>query len=148
MFMRLISCCVVVAALSACASVENVSQLDGRLYSRVNLNRYPLTISRVDGAQVPTWQPVWVEPGTHSLTLDAPPIPGFSDPVRQVVTFTVAPCTRYHLAAQRESRLSKAWTFVVDHQEPVPGCVAGKSADGVVPALKTKQASALITTLS
>ncbi len=146
--MRLISSCVVIAALSACASVENVSQLDGRLYSRVYLNRYPVTISRVDDAQVPSWQPVWVEPGTHSLTLDAPPIPGFSDPVRQVVSFTVAPCTRYHLAAQRETRLSKQWTFVVDHQEPVPGCLVGKTAAKSASGSVLSHASALITTSS
>lgn len=121
---------VAVAVLAGCANVVHQSQLGGALYTRVHMNRFPVAIAAVDGASTPTWQPIWIEPGRRALTLDAPPPRGFTLPVRKEVMLDVKPCVRYYLGAQRANALAQAWEFVVDHEEPVPGCTtsAKKSA--------------------
>ena len=81
--------------------------------------------------------------GTRS---DAVPVAGFSLPVQKRVSMTVAPCTRYYVAAQRRSPLLQDWEFVVEETWPVAGCDPAKEIEkartaGVSSTLSSKAAS-------
>jgi hypothetical protein len=108
------------ASLSGCAQ-QWESLLDGNLYTRVHMNRYPVQIVAVDG-EYSTISPRRVDAGMRKLTIDAPPVANFRDPVRKEFTFKVEKCVRYWLAAQRATSLTPDFELVIDHAEPVPGC--------------------------
>jgi hypothetical protein len=108
------------ASLSGCAH-QWESVLDGNLYTRASMNRYPVQIVAVDG-EYSTISPRRVDAGIRRLTVDAPPIANFRDPVRKEFTFKVEKCVRYWLAAQRATSLTPDFELVIDHAEPVPGC--------------------------
>ncbi len=108
------------ASLSGCAH-QWESVLDGNLYTRAHLNRYPVQIVAVDG-EYSSITPRRVDAGIRRLTIDAPPVANFRDPVRREFTFKVEKCVRYWLAAQRASSLTPDFELVIDHAEPVPGC--------------------------
>ena len=95
--------------------------LDGRLYTRTNLHRYPVSIVAVNG-EYSTLVPRRVDAGTLRLTVDAPPIRGFYLPERKEFTFRAEKCVRYWLAAQRAGSLSRDFELVIDHADVVPGC--------------------------
>lgn len=95
--------------------------LDGRLYTRTHLHRYPVSIVAVDG-DYSTLSPRRVDAGEHVLTIDAPPATGKYLPDRKEFRFKTQKCVRYWLAAQRPSAYSRDFDLVVDHAEPVPGC--------------------------
>jgi hypothetical protein len=109
------------ASLSGCAH-QWESVLDGNLYTRVHMNRYPVQIAAVDG-EYSTITPRRVDAGVRKLTIDAPPVAGFHQPVRKEFTFKIEKCVRYWLAAQRASSLTQDFELVIDHAEPVPGCM-------------------------
>lgn len=127
--------CLLLAAcafLGACAH-QWESVLDGRLYTRTNLHRYPVSITAVDG-EYSTIVPRRINAGEHRLTIDAAPVLGFHLPVRKEFTFRVEKCVRYWLAAQRASAYAHDFELVIDHAEPVPGCqpTSGAPAQAVV----------------
>ena len=95
--------------------------LDGRLYTRTNLYRYPVSIVAVNG-EYSTLVPRRVDAGMLRLTVDAPPIHGFYLPERKEFTFRAEKCVRYWLAAQRAGSLSRDFELVIDHADVVPGC--------------------------
>ena len=132
--MRRSSCflLVVTAALTGCAHQWD-SVLDGRLYTRTNLHRYPVSITAVDG-EYSTMEPRRINAGEHRLTIDAAPVLGFHLPVRKEFTFRVEKCVRYWLAAQRTSPYAHDFELVIDHAEAVPGCkpTSGAPAQAVV----------------
>lgn len=97
------------------------SLLDGNLYTKAHINRYPVSIVAVDG-QYSTITPRAVDAGVRKLTVDAPPIPNFREPVRKEFTFKVEKCVRYWLAAQRATALTHDFELVIDHAEPISGC--------------------------
>jgi hypothetical protein len=115
-----------ITSLSGCAQ-QWESVLDGQLYTKTNLNRYPVSVSAVDGTYS-TSNPRYIDAGEHRLTIEAPPVAGFSQPVRKEFTFKVERCVRYWLAAQRASSLTQDYELVIDHAEPVPGCAPYGSA--------------------
>lgn len=122
----------VLAMLSGCAHHwETV--LDGRLYTRTHLNRFPVSITAVNG-EYSTMVPRRVDAGDLRLTIDAGPIGGFLLPDRQEFNFRAEKCVRYWLAAQRPGPLSHQFDLVIDHAEPVPGCLptSGALAQAVV----------------
>jgi hypothetical protein len=98
------------------------SLLDGNLYTRAHINRYPVSIVAVDG-QYSTIAPRAVDAGIRTLTIDAPPIANFREPVRREFTFKVEKCVRYWLAAQRATALTHDFELVIDHAEPISGCM-------------------------
>jgi hypothetical protein len=108
------------ASLSGCAH-QWESVLDGNLHTRAHMNRYPVQIVAVDG-EYSTITPRRVDAGVRKLTIDAPPVAGFHQPVRKEFTFKVEKCVRYWLAAQRATSLTPDFELVIDHAEPVPGC--------------------------
>jgi hypothetical protein len=108
------------ASLSGCAQ-QWESILDGNLYTRASMNRFPVQIVAVDG-EYSTISPRRVDAGMRRLTIDAPPVANFRDPVRKEFMFKVEKCVRYWLAAQRATSLTPDFELVIDHAEPVPGC--------------------------
>jgi hypothetical protein len=108
------------AAMTGCAH-QWESLIDGNLYTRAHINRYPVAIVAVDG-EYSTINPRRVDAGEHRLTVDAPPVAGFREPVRREFTFKVEKCVRYWLAAQRASSLTQDFELVIDHAEPIAGC--------------------------
>jgi hypothetical protein len=109
-----------VVLLSGCASAP-MSLLDGTPYHRTHLNRYPVRIVAVNG-DFTLEQPKRVYAGVNSLVLEAEPVGGVKTARQQAVAFKVSPCTRYYLAAERETSLSQNWKLVIDHVEPIAMC--------------------------
>ncbi|MBL8309159.1 MAG: hypothetical protein JNL19_01935 [Burkholderiales bacterium] len=97
------------------------STLDGRLYTRTHLHRYPVTIAAVDGVST-SLVPVRIDAGVRRLTVDAQPVAGFHLPDRKEFTFRAEKCVRYWLAAQRPSAYSHDFELVIDNAEVIPGC--------------------------
>ncbi len=117
--------------MSGCAH-QWESVLDGTLYTRTHINRFPVVIAAVDGVSG-LQNPRYIDAGERRLTIDAPPVAGFALPVRKEFTFKVERCVRYWLAAQRASALTQDFELVIDHAEPVPGCQPyGKPEPSVV----------------
>lgn len=110
-----------VAAISGCAH-QWESLIDGNLYTRTHLNRFPVSIVAVDN-EYSTITPRRVDSGERRLTVDAPPVANFTIPVRKEFTFKVEKCVRYWLAAQRATSLTQDFELVIDHAEPIAGCM-------------------------
>ncbi|MEO7255217.1 MAG: hypothetical protein ABIZ64_13390 [Casimicrobium sp.] len=118
--------------LTACAH-QWETVLDGRLYTRTHLHRYPVSIVAVDG-EYSTITPRRIDAGVHELVIDAAPTIASYLPDRKVFTFKTEKCVRYWLAAQRKSDYSREYELVIDHAEPVPGCqpTSGAPAQPVI----------------
>ncbi len=116
----LLTLIVIAASLTGCAHQWD-TVLDGRLYTRTHLHRYPVTIAAVNG-EYSSIVPRRVDAGMLRLAIDAPPIPGFHLPERKEFTFRAEKCVRYWLAAQRSGPLVRDFELVIDHAEVVPGC--------------------------
>jgi hypothetical protein len=110
-----------IGAMSGCAH-QWESLIDGNLYTKAHINRYPVSITAVDG-DYSTINPRRVDAGIRKLTVDAPPVAGFNQPVRKEFEFKVEKCVRYWLAAQRASSLTQDFVLVIDHAEPIAGCM-------------------------
>ncbi len=111
------------AALAGCAnSSAPLSFLnDEQVTQRAQLHRYPVFVTAVDGRST-GFRPVPISPGQHLVTMDAPPVGGLTQPVQKTIPMTIEPCTRYYLAAQRDSALTQDWHLVIEDQLPVGGC--------------------------
>jgi hypothetical protein len=111
-----------VAAMAGCATPY--SQLVGYRYHRTNLDTYPVTVTRVDDTSYHRL-PVLIDPGSHQVTVQAPPAGGFTYGNTQTFTLDVKPCTRYYLVAVKPNALSQDFSVKVDYEEPVAGCRVG-----------------------
>lgn len=111
----------VVATLAGCSTAPLSFLNDRQVYHRTVLNRYPVRVVAIDGTYT-AFRPVPIAPGTHVLTIDAFPVAGFSQPVQKRYPMTIEPCTRYYIAAQRQTALSQDWELVVEQTWPVAGC--------------------------
>ena len=111
-----------VLALSGCASAPLSYLNDEQVYHKAVLNRFPVRVVAVDGAYTAAIRPVPITPGQHSVMLAAAPVAGFRIPLEKVYPMTIAPCTRYYVAAQRKSPLLQDWDLVVEETYPVAGC--------------------------
>ncbi len=112
-----------VATLAGCGSAPLSYVYDNQVYYRAIRDRYPVSILAIDGSS-PAFRPVPITPGEHVMRLDAAAVGGFSERVTKNYPFTVEPCTRYYIAAQRETALSQDWQLVVERTFPVGGCDA------------------------
>ena len=126
--LRLGATVLVGATLAACTAAPLSYLYDRQVYYKAVLNRYPLRVVAVDGSYQ-TFNPVPIAPGEHLLTLDAIPVAGFSQPTQKQYPMTVAPCTRYYIAAQRTSPLVQDWDLVVEETWPVAGCDPAKELE-------------------
>lgn len=111
------------ATLAGCAGAPSSYLYDNQVYYRAVRDRYPVFVLAVDGSS-PSFRPVPIAPGEHTLRLDATAVGGFSERVAKNYPITIEPCTRYYLAAQRQSQLSQDWELVVERTFPVGGCDA------------------------
>ena len=91
-------------------------------------NTAPIGVNLIDGSgafqRTPGYGGIKVEPGTHTLVLQAAPISagwtGGTDLETYVVDF--APCKRYYINAKYDTRLSVSWKPFIDYVEPIAGC--------------------------
>ena len=109
------------AALAGCGTAPLSFINDNQVYHRAVLHRYPVRVVAIDGSYT-AFRPVPIAPGPHLLTIDAVPVAGFHLPIQKFYPLTVAPCTRYYIAAQRRSPLIQDWDLVVEETWPVAGC--------------------------
>ena len=110
------------AALTACAGLpQPFSQIDGQKYHLTPIDTYSVQIVRVDDRDAID-SPVFVEPGPHKVTVQGPPDGAHRFGEQRVIELNVAPCTRYHLVAQKPNRLMSDFAVKVDYQEPIGGC--------------------------
>jgi hypothetical protein len=100
------------------------SQLVGYRYFRTPIDTYPVSVTRVDDTSYARL-PVLIEPGTHEVTVQAPPAAGFAYGNSRTITLDVKPCTRYYLVAVKPNALSQDFSVKVDYEEPVSGCRVG-----------------------
>jgi hypothetical protein len=108
------------AALAGCASLPSapMSVLNGNPPNiKIDGRLAPLRILSVDGRLFHS-NPVQVGPGLHSLVLTSG---GGSNPNRQV-RMLIEPCTRYYLAARRETVTAMTWEMTIVSSESVGGC--------------------------
>ena len=119
---RMLALASVAAALTGCATPY--SQLVGYRYHRTDIDTYPVTVTRVDDTSYHRL-PVLIDPGSHQVTVQAPPAGGFAYGNTQTITLDVKPCTRYYLVAVKPNALSQDFSVKVDYEEPVAGCRIG-----------------------
>ena len=117
----LLSGLVVAGVLGGCGTAPNSYLYDRQVYYRAVLHRYPVSIVSIDNSG-PSFHPAPITMGEHRLVLDAQPVAGFTIPVQKVYTLAIAPCTRYYIAAQRQSPLVQDWDLVVERTFPSGGC--------------------------
>ena len=109
-----------VVALAACTTAP-LSFLVGRPLTKTDMTLYPVRIVSVDGAHDYN-VPAAIAPGVHEVVLEAAPGRGALNGVQKTFTLEIKPCTRYFLAARRDSPMSSDWALVVDSTETVGGC--------------------------
>ncbi|MBB5205280.1 hypothetical protein HNQ51_002599 [Inhella inkyongensis] len=112
------------SALTGCLATAPQSLLSGIPETRADAQLSPVRILEVDGRSQFEMGliDIQVEPGIRVLRL-ASAAGGRAGVVReQNVAFRVEPCTRYALAARRETSMQRDWELVIDRQERVRGC--------------------------
>ncbi len=116
-----------IAALTGCSSIPLSFIQDRQVSERTALNRYPLEVLAIDGVYVPSdrgpnshSQPI--SPGMHTVLFAAPPVAHDHFPVEKAYPMEIAPCTRYYVAADRENRLKRDWSLVVEYTSPEGNC--------------------------
>jgi hypothetical protein len=112
-------------ALCGCSTAPLTIINDRQVYYPVDYHRYPVRVEAVD-RRGNIESPVFVDPGVHQVTLAAPPQRGFLEPVEKTYTLNLAPCTRYYVAAERATALTRDWNLVIEEQEHVAGCDPAK----------------------
>jgi hypothetical protein len=106
--------------LSACETAP-LSYLDGRPKTTTDPLLFPVRVVSVDGG-INFQNPVQVAPGPRWVVLEAAASGSARGTTQQTFVMRVEPCTRYHLAAKRNSPAEATWQVVVDSKETVPGC--------------------------
>jgi len=109
---------------ASCATMSTpYSEVTGDRFNVTIMDRRAVDIVSVGSAS--GWAggaPVQVEPGLHRIVISSPRHGGFRG---TTVDFEleVAPCTRYYVNAQFANPLSPQFVPVIDHEEPISGCV-------------------------
>jgi len=123
---RIVATALGVAFLAGCSSIPLSFLNDRQVSERTAINRVPLTVEAIDGQYVSRrnalLNSIPISPGTHEVLFSAPPPGHFLEPVEKTYPMTVAPCTRYYVAADRPARLMRDWNLVVEYSESVGGC--------------------------
>jgi hypothetical protein len=123
MHARYVASFLAAGALLAGCSTAPLSYLEAGPLTRTDPKLYPLRIISVDG-DYSRQHSRPVAPGPHSIIVAPPPLPGTRRIDERPFMLRVEPCTRYYLAARRESPVIHEWQLVVDATEPVAGCDA------------------------
>jgi hypothetical protein len=111
--------------LAACGTAPLSYLNDRQVNDRAQLHRFPVLVTQIDGKGT-TFEPVPIAPGVHQVVMEAPPVAGFTLPVRKVYPMTIEPCTRYYIAAQRAAKFTQDWDLVIEVTYPVAGCDPAK----------------------
>ncbi len=106
--------------LSACAS-EPFAYLDGKRWSRVEMNTYDVTVISVDGTHY-LQRPARIDPGPRQIVVQGPPTAGFNFGEQRTLALNVEPCTYYWIGARKAGPLSQDFEPYVNYQEPIAGC--------------------------
>ena len=112
----------VAASLAGCATAP-FSYIDGNRYFRTELNTFSVIVLNVDGRS-DIRNPVMVDPGRHTIMVQAPAAPGFSYGEMRPLTIDVKACNRYYLKAVKKNPLEQEFVPEVDYVEPIAGCKA------------------------
>ena len=106
------------------------SEVTGQVWTipPAEFNTAPTGVNLIDGSgafqRTPGYGGIKVEPGTHTLVLQAAPISAGWTGGTDLETFKVdfAPCKRYYINAKYDTRLSVSWKPFIDYVEPIAGC--------------------------
>ncbi len=116
-----------IAALAAAAPVVAAekwgptwSEITGARYTKATKNRAAAIVMSIDGTDT-LKKIVKVEPGKHTVRLQAPSKQGFDGTDRNY-DLVFEPCTRYYVNAQFKSTIGGEWEPVVDQVERISGC--------------------------
>lgn len=122
--LRFVVAAAVAAASASVAAIEKWgptwSEVTGNLWSRVQMNREPAVISKVDGKSE-TRRVVKVESGKRTITVRSPMRKGFSGS-NVTMELDLEPCQRYYINAQFKSGSGPDWEPIVAKVEPIAGC--------------------------
>ena len=114
--------------VSACGSLTNTAYLDGaHEFGRADFKLHPVRVLAIDGDYTIDVNPVRAEPGLRKVRVEAAPVAGFREPTVKDVELSIAPCTRYYLAARRENPLMQDFQLVVQFTESIPDCMIAKN---------------------
>ena len=113
------------SALLVSCSTAPLSYLENGPLTRSDPKLYPVRVISVDG-DFSTQGSRPVSAGPHSIVVAPQPLPGTRRVDERVYMLRIEPCTRYYLAAHRESPVIHEWKLVVDAKEPVAGCDAAE----------------------
>ena len=111
------------SALLVGCSTAPLSYLENGPLTRTDPKLYPVRLISVDG-DFSAQHSRPVSAGPHSIVVAPQPLPGTRRLDERVFMLRIEPCTRYYLAARRESPVIHEWELVVDAKEPVAGCDA------------------------
>jgi hypothetical protein len=104
------------------------SELSGKRITKVEMNRLPVIIERVDDQGAFASHPIKIEPGKRELVLQGPTPARPGGSVLLPYTLVAEPCKRYYINAQFENPITNSWTPVIDYVEEIAGCkVVAKS---------------------
>jgi hypothetical protein len=120
-FVRLAAMLLTGAALAGCGTAPLSYLNDRQVTERQMLHRYPVFVVSIDGTST-TFKPIPIAPGEHTIVMNAPPVAGMTLPVQKTYPMTIAPCTRYYIAAQRKSAFAQDWDLVIEETWAVAGC--------------------------
>jgi hypothetical protein len=110
--------------LAGCLASAPLSRIEGEPRTRSDTTLYAVRVVSVDGRihfNKPA-EPVLLEPGPHTLVLEAEPGRGARGPTQRTYAFKVEPCTHYVFAARRASPMDADWSLVVGSKERVTSC--------------------------
>ena len=135
------------SSLLGCAVTAPLSFVEGMPLTRPDSTLYPVRVVSIDGELVfkrPS-QAIHVAPGPRWMTLEAAPGTGARRSIQKRYALKVEPCTRYVLAAKRDSPMAADWSLVVDAKEVVVGCNAEEELKkaGMVAGLETAPPEAI-----
>ena len=129
--MRKIGLVLLPLALAGCQTWGPTwSEVTGQVWTipPAEFNTAPTGVNLIDGKgafqRTPGYGGIKVEPGMHTLVLQAAPISAGWTGGTDLETYKVdfAPCKRYYINAKYDTRLSVSWKPFIDYVEPIAGC--------------------------
>jgi hypothetical protein len=99
------------------------SEISGERVSRATANRRPAIIERIDDQGAFAGYPIRVEPGMRRILVQGPDLRRPGGGTLQAFDLAVEPCKRYFINAQFDNPIEPTWKPVVDHVEPIAGCL-------------------------
>ncbi len=99
------------------------SEISGERVSRAVANRRPAIIERIDDQGAFAGYPIRVEPGMRRVRVQGPDFRRPGGGTLLEFDLAVEPCKRYFINAQFDNPIEPSWKPVVDHVEPIAGCL-------------------------